>query len=274
MRARSELNGWWRIGIVVVGAIYHACFRLRFAGTQRIPKSGPAILAANHVSALDGPALALATVTRARRIVRFLVAAEFFQHRWIGPVMRLYRQIRCNGVRATPARSARPWRRSGPGPWPASSPKDASTREPRRDCFVVGRARPTDRARDRGSRGPGGGLGHAAAVAEARSASPTSAGRPCRRGSARRTDPGPGGPGFDRGYRSLHRPRWWMRSLCRWTVPGRSPRRNEVRRRGRRTTPPRARRRVRGHPTPRRGGCPRGRSRAVSRTASEPAPAG
>ena len=93
MRARSELNGWWRLGIAVVGAIYHACFRLRFRGIRHIPKGGPAIVAANHISALDGPVLALATATGLRRGVRFLVAAEFFEHRWIGPVMRLYEQI-------------------------------------------------------------------------------------------------------------------------------------------------------------------------------------
>ncbi len=93
MRRRSELNGWWRLGVLVVGAIYHACFRLRFEGTRNIPKEGPAIVAANHISALDGPVFALATVTGSRRGVRFLVAAEFFRHRWIGPVMRLYEQI-------------------------------------------------------------------------------------------------------------------------------------------------------------------------------------
>ncbi len=93
MRARSELNGWWWLGIAVVGALYRACFRLRFLGAQHIPKSGPAIVAANHISALDGPVFALATVTASRRGVRFLVAAEFLEHRFIGPVMRLYEQI-------------------------------------------------------------------------------------------------------------------------------------------------------------------------------------
>jgi 1-acyl-sn-glycerol-3-phosphate acyltransferase len=93
VRERSELNGWWRLGIAVVGALYRACFRLRFRGARHIPNSGPAIVAANHISALDGPVLALATVTGSRRGVRFLVAAEFFEHRLIGPVMRLYEQI-------------------------------------------------------------------------------------------------------------------------------------------------------------------------------------
>lgn len=92
-RRSSELDGWWWLGVAVVGALAHVCFRLRFAGSSHIPKSGPTIVAANHVSALDGPVLALATVTGSRRIVRFLVAAEFFRHRWVGPVMRLYRQI-------------------------------------------------------------------------------------------------------------------------------------------------------------------------------------
>lgn len=93
MRGRGELNGWWWLGIAIVGAMYRACFRLRFLGAHHIPKSGTAIVAANHISALDGPVLALATVTGSRRGVRFLVAAEFFEHRLIGPVMRLYEQI-------------------------------------------------------------------------------------------------------------------------------------------------------------------------------------
>lgn len=93
MRARSELKGRWWLGIIVVGTACRACLRLRFAGAERVPRTGPAIVAANHVSALDGPVLALGTATRARRVVRFLVAAEFFRGRWVGRVLRLFQQI-------------------------------------------------------------------------------------------------------------------------------------------------------------------------------------
>jgi 1-acyl-sn-glycerol-3-phosphate acyltransferase len=68
-------------------------FRLRVEGADRVPSSGPAIVAGNHVSALDGVALALATSSRSGRMTRFLVAAEFFRKLWYGWALRLYRQI-------------------------------------------------------------------------------------------------------------------------------------------------------------------------------------
>ncbi len=50
-------------------------------------------MAGNHVSALDGVVLALATSSRSRRMTRFLVAAEFFRKVRFGWALRLYRQI-------------------------------------------------------------------------------------------------------------------------------------------------------------------------------------
>lgn len=93
MAARGDLNGWWRFGIVVVGAFLKLVFRIRVAGAEYVPASGPAILAANHVSALDGVILAYATGKHARRMTRFLVAAEFFSKARMGWALRLYRQI-------------------------------------------------------------------------------------------------------------------------------------------------------------------------------------
>jgi 1-acyl-sn-glycerol-3-phosphate acyltransferase len=93
MARRGDLNGWWRFGIAVVGFSWHILFRLRVEGTDLVPSSGPAIVAGNHVSALDGVALALATSSRSGRMTRFLVAAEFFRKLWYGWALRLYRQI-------------------------------------------------------------------------------------------------------------------------------------------------------------------------------------
>ena len=80
-------------GIAVVGFFSRVLFRLRVEGADRVPSSGSAIVAGNHVSALDGVALALATGSRGRRMTRFLVAAEFFRKLWCGWALRLYRQI-------------------------------------------------------------------------------------------------------------------------------------------------------------------------------------
>ena len=80
-------------GIAVVGFFWRIAFRTRVEGVDRIPPSGPAIVAGNHVSALDGVVLTLMTGTRGRRTTRFLVAAEFFHKLWCGWALRLYRQI-------------------------------------------------------------------------------------------------------------------------------------------------------------------------------------
>jgi 1-acyl-sn-glycerol-3-phosphate acyltransferase len=93
MTRRGDLNGWWLFGIAVVGFFWRVLFRLRVEGADRVPSSGPAIVAGNHVSALDGVVLALTTSSRSRRMTRFLVAAEFFRKLRFGWALRLYRQI-------------------------------------------------------------------------------------------------------------------------------------------------------------------------------------
>jgi 1-acyl-sn-glycerol-3-phosphate acyltransferase len=90
---RGDLSGWWLFGIAVVGFFSRVLFRLRVEGADRVPSSGSGLVAGNHVSALDGVALALATGSRGRRMTRFLVAAEFFRKLWCGWALRLYRQI-------------------------------------------------------------------------------------------------------------------------------------------------------------------------------------
>ncbi len=92
-RVRDERNVAWRIGTVVVGIAFRACFRLRYAGASRVPAEGPAIVAGNHVSALDGIVLALAVSEERRRMTRLLAAVEFFRKWWAGWALRLYRQI-------------------------------------------------------------------------------------------------------------------------------------------------------------------------------------
>ena len=80
-------------GFAVVGFFWRILFRTRIEGTEHIPSSGPAIVAGNHVSGLDGVVLALVTGWRGRRTTKFLVAAEFFRKLWCGWALRLYRQI-------------------------------------------------------------------------------------------------------------------------------------------------------------------------------------
>lgn len=93
MAARGDLNGWWRFGIAVVGAAFGLTFKVRVVGASRIPVNGSAIVAGNHVSALDGVVLALVVGRERRRMTRYLTAAEFFDKRKFGWALRLYRQI-------------------------------------------------------------------------------------------------------------------------------------------------------------------------------------
>lgn len=77
----------------VVGPFLRLWFRVRHSGTRLVPARGPAILAANHVSSLDGVFLALVVGEGRRRMTRFLAAAEFFRSPWLGWALRLYGQI-------------------------------------------------------------------------------------------------------------------------------------------------------------------------------------
>jgi 1-acyl-sn-glycerol-3-phosphate acyltransferase len=89
----GDLDGWWRAGVAVVLPLARALFRLRVLHADRIPAAGPALLASNHVSVLDGPALAVPPASVRRRPVRFLVASEFYDMPAVGAVLRAYRQI-------------------------------------------------------------------------------------------------------------------------------------------------------------------------------------
>lgn len=90
---RGDLNGWWRFGLAVVGPLVRVLFRIRVTGVERVPPTGPAIVAANHVSALDGVVLAVVVGRDAHRMTRFLTGAEFFRKPQFGWVLRLFRQI-------------------------------------------------------------------------------------------------------------------------------------------------------------------------------------
>jgi 1-acyl-sn-glycerol-3-phosphate acyltransferase len=89
----SELDARWRAGVVVVGSIARALFRVRILDAERIPAAGPAILAANHVSVLDGPLLAWPPAALRGRSIRFIVAAEMFSVPGAGAILRAYGQI-------------------------------------------------------------------------------------------------------------------------------------------------------------------------------------
>ena len=91
--AAGELSRWWRFGLQIITPVVHVLFRVRIVGVEHVPARGAAIVAFNHVSALDGPALAVELSRRTKRETQFLVAAEFFRKFFFGWVLRTFDQI-------------------------------------------------------------------------------------------------------------------------------------------------------------------------------------
>ena len=77
-------------GIVYPGLRYG--FRWTIEGLHHVERSGPAILASNHISYLDPLTLAYVANRRGRR-VRFLAKAELFDKRILGSLLRGMQQI-------------------------------------------------------------------------------------------------------------------------------------------------------------------------------------
>jgi 1-acyl-sn-glycerol-3-phosphate acyltransferase len=77
-------------------------FKFHIEGTEHIPASGPAIIAANHISYFDPFAVGFAVHRNGRR-PRFLGKSELFKYPVIGWVLRTGGQIRVDrGTRAAP----------------------------------------------------------------------------------------------------------------------------------------------------------------------------
>jgi len=85
--------GWiWVVGAPLVHLLTTIVFRMSLEGVHHVPRSGGVILAANHLSVLDGPVLSAATGVHRRRATRSLVAAEVFRG-VVGWILRQARQI-------------------------------------------------------------------------------------------------------------------------------------------------------------------------------------
>ncbi len=90
---REDFSVWWAVGSTVTLPLVRMLFSVHVQNIEHVPASGPAIVAFNHVSVLDGPVLGIQIASRRRRKVRFLEAAEVFDHRVYGPLLRSFDQI-------------------------------------------------------------------------------------------------------------------------------------------------------------------------------------
>lgn len=66
---------WFVMKYIILGPVLRLMFRPKVSGLENVPMSGPALLAANHVSFLDD--LMLPLVVRKRKVV-FLAKADYF----------------------------------------------------------------------------------------------------------------------------------------------------------------------------------------------------
>ncbi len=89
----SELNHWWSVVSAIANVAMRAFFRVHVEGASNVPSEGPAIIAFNHVSVIDGPAVGIIIARKTRRESRFLVAAEVFRQRVAGWILRSFDQI-------------------------------------------------------------------------------------------------------------------------------------------------------------------------------------
>lgn len=64
----------YRLGLMVCAAVLRVFFGEKVEGTELVPRTGPFVLTANHVSLLDPPALGVASP----RPVHFMAKAELF----------------------------------------------------------------------------------------------------------------------------------------------------------------------------------------------------
>ncbi|HTG48610.1 MAG TPA: lysophospholipid acyltransferase family protein [Actinomycetota bacterium] len=83
---------WYPVAWSVVIPPAWLLFSWHLEGIERIPASGPALIACNHASYLDPIANAYAVVKAGRR-PRFLAKRELFEIRLVGSVLRGVRQI-------------------------------------------------------------------------------------------------------------------------------------------------------------------------------------
>jgi 1-acyl-sn-glycerol-3-phosphate acyltransferase len=89
----SELNAWWAVVSAIANFAMRVVFRVHVEGDRNVPAQGSAIIAFNHLSVIDGPAVGIVVARRCRRRSRFLVAAEVFNKRLPGWILRSFDQI-------------------------------------------------------------------------------------------------------------------------------------------------------------------------------------
>ena len=90
--ARGGLEPWSRVAVAVLVPFLRAFTRRDWRGTHHVPRTGGAVIVANHISHFDPLALAH-FVYAAGRVPRFLAKSELFAVPFVRTVLRGARQI-------------------------------------------------------------------------------------------------------------------------------------------------------------------------------------
>jgi 1-acyl-sn-glycerol-3-phosphate acyltransferase len=86
-RPTERLGAWWQLTYGVLYIPVSTFVRLRYVDAERLPRSGPVIVAANHVSHAD-PLLLAKLILDTGRVPRFLAKDSLFRGRVLGRALR------------------------------------------------------------------------------------------------------------------------------------------------------------------------------------------
>jgi 1-acyl-sn-glycerol-3-phosphate acyltransferase len=89
----KRLEPWYRGVTSVLQFPSWAWFTWRFEGMEHVPREGPVLVAANHISYYDPIAHGYFLITRAKRYPRFLAKIELFDNKLLGPLLRQMKHI-------------------------------------------------------------------------------------------------------------------------------------------------------------------------------------
>jgi 1-acyl-sn-glycerol-3-phosphate acyltransferase len=92
-REWSYSPGWRQFSRLVLHPGLRLLMRFKWAGKQSIPKTGGIILAPNHLSYADWPAIALFSDGYAHRYPVFMIKSAIFEVKVIGPLMYKFGQL-------------------------------------------------------------------------------------------------------------------------------------------------------------------------------------
>lgn len=87
-----RIEPWFRVAETVLIPPIAVWFRWRFEGLEQVPREGPVLVAANHISYFD-PLAHGYFIEKAGRRPRFLAKSELYRSRLVGTVLRGARQI-------------------------------------------------------------------------------------------------------------------------------------------------------------------------------------